>query len=156
MRWDRIIESKIRAAQAEGKFDNLRGRGQPLKLDDDPFENPEWALANDLLKQGGFLPDWLEQGRELQTALARAREAFERCHHWRARLLAGLDGRRDLEAEQQRRFAAAEWERAQDQFRHSVAEINQGVLSLNLKVPLERFQRRRVNVDEELRKFAGS
>lgn len=153
MRWDRIVESKIRAAQAEGKFNNLRGQGQPLRLDENPFENPEWEMANDLLKQGGFRPDWLEQDLELQKDFARARENLQRSYRWRNETLAGLGERRDLEAQQHWSYAAEEWARAQARFRASVAQINKGILSLNLKVPLERFQRRKVNAEEELERL---
>ncbi len=151
MDWDKLVESKIRAAQEEGKFDNLRGRGRPLKLDEDPFEDPAWEMANDLLKQGGFLPDWLEQGRDLHEQLQQARAALRRSRRWREEALAGLGGRTDLEAQQQRNYIAGEWSRAQAQFRAQIVKINQETLTYNLKVPLDRFQRRRVDVAAELK-----
>jgi phosphoglycolate phosphatase len=33
---DRVVEERIRQAQAEGRFDRIPGRGQPLRLADDP------------------------------------------------------------------------------------------------------------------------
>jgi DnaJ family protein C protein 28 len=153
MDWDKLVESKIRAAQEEGKFDNLRGRGQPLKLDEDPFEDPAWEMANDLLQQGGFLPDWLELGQTLQAQLEQARAALRRSRRWHSEALAALGERKDLAAQQQRNHLAAEWDRAQTQFRTSFARLNQEILTYNLKVPLDRFQRRRLDVEQELERL---
>ena len=50
----RSADEAIRKAMEEGKFDNLPGKGKPLKLDEDPFEDPEWRLANKMLKEGGY------------------------------------------------------------------------------------------------------
>lgn len=46
--FDRIVERLLEAAQAEGTFDNLPGRGRPLALDGDE-NDPDWA-AQRLLK----------------------------------------------------------------------------------------------------------
>ena len=40
------IEEQIRRAIQEGKFDDLPGKGKPLKLDENPFEESEWRMAN--------------------------------------------------------------------------------------------------------------
>jgi hypothetical protein len=33
--FDALVEERIKAAQQEGAFDNLPGKGKPLNLDDD-------------------------------------------------------------------------------------------------------------------------
>ena len=48
MDFGRLIEEQLRKAREEGKFDNLRGHGQPLDLSENPFEDPTWRLANDM------------------------------------------------------------------------------------------------------------
>ena len=53
MNFDRVIEEQLRKAREDGKFDNLRGHGQPLPNDDNPFEDPAWQMANDVLKKNG-------------------------------------------------------------------------------------------------------
>jgi hypothetical protein len=153
MNWDHIVEQKIRAAQAEGKFDNLRGQGRPLTLDEDPFEDPAWQLANDLLKEGGFRPDWLEEDVALREKLAQARAALARTRDWRAAELELLGARDDADAKRQRAWVAGEWERALARFRDSLAQVNAGIATLNLKVPHVRLQRMRLSVDDELRKL---
>ena len=42
MDFQRVIEEQLRKAREEGKFDHLRGHGQPLRLDENPFEDPTW------------------------------------------------------------------------------------------------------------------
>lgn len=156
MNWDRIIEEKIREAQAEGKFNNLPGAGRPLNLDDDPFEDPDWAAANRLLKNSGFRPDWLEEDVELRQKLTQARRLLKQTWQWRREQLGLLGERNDTEAILQRNYIEAEWTRAQARFREGLAEVNQGVASLNLKVPTDRLHRRIVDVDAELRKITAA
>ena len=75
------LDAVIRQAEAEGHFDNLPGQGKPL-----PPANPyealdEWALANHILKQSGFLPDWLQLRKEVEEerpAVVAALDAYRR------------------------------------------------------------------------------
>ncbi len=152
MNWDRIIEQKIREAREGGKFDNLRGQGRPLNLDDNPFEDPAWQAANHLLKENGFRPDWLEDDVALREKLAQARAALARSWDWRTGGLEALRGRA-AEATYQRQQIEDEWERAQTRFHESLTQINAGIASLNLKVPHTRFQRIKLVVEDELRKL---
>jgi len=85
-----VIEEIIRKAQEEGKFDNLRGKGRPLTWEENPFEDPAWQMANKILKDGGFRPDWLEDEVELREKVTRARAALARTRDWRASELAAL------------------------------------------------------------------
>jgi DnaJ family protein C protein 28 len=156
MNWDRIIEEKIREAQAEGKFKNLPGEGRPLNLDDDPFEDAEWWTANRLLKNSGFRPDWLEDDVELRAKLTQARRALRRTQAWRLEQLAALGERNDAEALLQRNYIEDEWARGQARFRAGIAEINKGIAALNLKVPSDRLHRRILDVEAELQKVLNA
>lgn len=51
MRWDAIIAGKIEAAKANGAFVDLPGSGQPLKIQRNPFIEPGYQLAFDLLQK---------------------------------------------------------------------------------------------------------
>lgn len=153
MNWSLIIEKKIRDAQAEGKFDNLQGQGRPLNLDENPFEDPAWRLANHLLKENGFRPDWLEDDVALREKLAQTRAALTRSRDWRASALEVISARDDAEAKQQRVWIAEVWDRAQARFCESLAQINAGIANLNLKAPHIRFQRLKLVVEDELRKI---
>jgi hypothetical protein len=61
-----IAERKISEAMARGEFDNLPGRGQPLRLEDDlPGVPAELRLAYKILKNAGFIPPEVELRREI-------------------------------------------------------------------------------------------
>jgi DnaJ family protein C protein 28 len=149
MNWDRLVEQKIRAAQDEGKFDNLPGQGHPLKLDENPFEDPAWRMAHHLLKENGFRPEWIEADVELRAQWEQARLALIRSHDWRAAQLADCAGRSDPAAIQRHVLVAQEWKRALARFREAAAAINKGLARLNLLVPSPRFQRRMLDADVE-------
>jgi DnaJ family protein C protein 28 len=150
MSFDRVIEEQIRRAQEEGKFDDLPGKGQPLKLDENPFEDPAWAMANQMLKNQGFRPEWLEADLALRQELEQARRDLRRTRDWRVAQLQALAGRPDASAAEPRQWVADEWSLAQTRFRARLQQINQSIFSLNLKVPSTRFQRLRLDVETEL------
>ena len=63
-----LIDARIRAAAADGAFENLPGAGKPLPQEDDP----ENALINRLMKESGAVPEFVSLSREL----AKLREAL--------------------------------------------------------------------------------
>src|SRR5438046_4744308 len=113
-----IADRKIQEAMEEGAFENLSGRGRPLPLDDDPFEDPSLRMAHRLLRNNGFAPAWIEEARDLELAIERARQDFARA----SASCFAEDRYRILEA-----------------FHGRIAEINRRILSHNLKTPSSRF-----------------
>jgi hypothetical protein len=83
------VEEQICRAMEEGQFDNLPGKGKPLHLEDNPFEDPEWRLAHHVLRSSGFTLPWIEARRELEAAILEARTALRRSWAWRQAALAG-------------------------------------------------------------------
>ena len=64
MSLEKVLEEQIRRAIDEGKFDNLKGAGKPLNLDD-YFATPEDIRAGyTLLKNNDFVPPEVELLRE--------------------------------------------------------------------------------------------
>jgi len=61
-----IIERKIKEAQEKGEFDNLPGKGEPLKLDDDSSVPEDLRLAYKILKNADCLPPELELKKEIR------------------------------------------------------------------------------------------
>lgn len=64
-----IAERKIREAMAEGAFDNLRGKGRPIDLEENPFEDPSLRMGHRLLRNNGFAPAWIEEAKDLERAI---------------------------------------------------------------------------------------
>ncbi len=80
------IEEQIREAIAAGKFSNLRGKGKPLPLEEDPYEDPDWRLAYHLLHENGYSLPWIETRREIEAELDACRQALRKA--WQRRVSA--------------------------------------------------------------------
>ncbi len=77
-KWENIAERKIREAMAEGAFDNLKGKGQPLDLEENPYEDPSLQMAHRLLRNNGFAPAWVEEAKDLERAIETAQQDLGR------------------------------------------------------------------------------
>ena len=65
----RGVEEIIQKAIREGAFDNLKGKGKPLNLNENPFVDKEWHLAYRLLEQQGFALPWMEKRNEIEQMI---------------------------------------------------------------------------------------
>jgi hypothetical protein len=63
----RLAENRILEAIEAGEFDNLEGRGQPLKFRDESHIPPELRLAYKILKNADCLPPELILRQEVVT-----------------------------------------------------------------------------------------
>ncbi len=65
MSLEKVLEEQIQRAISEGKFDNLKGAGKPLNLDD-YFNTPEdIRVGYALLKNNDFVPPEIELLKEI-------------------------------------------------------------------------------------------
>ena len=149
----RIVEEQLRKAREDGKFDHLRGHGQPLRLDENPFEDPAWQMANDMLKKNGFRPEWLEEDLAMRAELEDARQALVRSRNWRAAELQAVGDRREAQAIERRVMVENEWRLAQERFRARLSALNKAIFNYNLKVPSTRLQRLNLDIEAELQKL---
>lgn len=69
-----LIDARIRAAQADGAFDDLAGQGKPLAPEDDP----ENALINRLMRENGAVPEFVSLSRELERLREELAETGDR------------------------------------------------------------------------------
>lgn len=77
-----IAEERIKAAMERGEFENLRGRGKPLVLDDDSQIPPELRMAYKILKNSGHAPPEVEEQKEILSM----RRLLARCPDEKQRL----------------------------------------------------------------------
>ncbi|WP_408008680.1 DUF1992 domain-containing protein [Pseudalkalibacillus sp. A8] len=64
-----LIGDIIKRAEQEGAFDNLKGKGKPLKLDGDHSYNPD-RLLNKVMKDNNILPPWIQMDKEIERLKA--------------------------------------------------------------------------------------
>ena len=134
------IEDQIQRAQQNGQFDNLRGQGKPFThLDTDALEQ--------LIKEQGFRPHFVELEAEIRAKTEIARQAVRRTYEWvmQARGGGGVD----------RHYARDEWRKALHVFDQRLAEINKLIQTFNLELPeaLRHTQKFPLKRDEELQKM---
>ncbi len=140
------IEDHIRKAMEEGKFDDLPGKGKPIRWDENPFVGEDWQMAYRMLHEAGFALPWMETRKEIESQLEAARQSLQRAWDWRQSALAGGE---------RHEYVESEWQRALGVFREQIAEINHRIFDYNLEVPLPRFQRLTVDAEAEIRSLSS-
>jgi DnaJ family protein C protein 28 len=131
---EKLVEKKIREAMERGEFDNLPGKGEPIDLAEDPFEDPEMRTTHRLLRNAGFAPAWIEERKDIDAEFERARLVLKRA--W------SLFGSADNSEED------PNWQRNVTEFREIVVQLNQRIRNYNLKAPAPVFHRRQIDVEK--------
>lgn len=94
--FEAIVEERIKAAQKQGRFDNLEGKGKPLTFEESHVPN-DLRLAHKILKNSGFLPPEVEirkqitHVRELMDQTGQASADQTKLHKKLNYLMAKLD-----------------------------------------------------------------
>jgi DnaJ family protein C protein 28 len=132
-RLESLSEKRLREAIENGEFDDLPGKGEPLDLQENPFEDPDLRVVHRLLRNAGFAPAWIEERKDIDAELEAARTKLSRA--W---TLFGARANAPSEAE---------WERSLKEFSEQVVALNQRVRSYNLKAPAAVFHRQHINAD---------
>jgi hypothetical protein len=126
-----MSDEAIRKAMEEGAFEGLAGKGKPLKLEDNPFEDPSWRMAHHLLQANDFTLPWIDARNEIEADLDAARQRLGRAWHAARR-------------------APQAWQRAQQAFRQQVEALNRRIRDYNLAVPNEQLHRLPLNAEREI------
>lgn len=75
---ENLVEEQIRKSMERGEFNNLQGKGKPLKFEENPYENPELRLPFKILKDAGFAPYWIEMSKQIDAEIAACQMIFEK------------------------------------------------------------------------------
>ncbi|MCS7039702.1 MAG: DUF1992 domain-containing protein [Anaerolineae bacterium] len=141
--WDNWVEERIREAQQAGLFDNLPGAGQPLSWRRNPFAPSDQQLAFDLIQNAGYTLPWIEEGREIDDRIARARSRLQRDYAWYRRA-------RDRATAADLLAVEAVWQRRREAFSDEVIAINRAIDLYNLKAPSVQVHKLRLVLADEL------
>jgi DnaJ homolog subfamily C member 28 len=133
-RLESLTEKRLREAIENGEFDDLPGKGEPIDLKENPFEDPDLRVVHRLLRNAGFAPAWIEERKDIEAEFEAARTKLPRA--W---ALFGKGGKSPSDPE---------WERSLSEFREKVAELNQRTRIYNLKAPAAVFHRRHIDADK--------
>src|SRR6266576_672415 len=145
-----LIDKMIRESMERGEFDDLHGRGQPIDLSENPFEDPELRTVHRLLRNAGFAPAWMEERKDIAAEFERAWATLVR-----AKELFGhsgkLPGQQTELAGVRSLSESPQWQRAAKEFCEIVAELNQRIRIYNLKAPAAVFHRKTIDAESLIR-----
>jgi hypothetical protein len=141
--WESLVDKKIREAMERGEFDDLPGTGEPLDTSINPFEDPEMRLAHRILRNAGFAPSWIEERKDIEAEFEVARRELAR--------VATI--RKNARGTENERAALARWTQAVTLFRTEACELNRRIAAWNLKIPSAVFQKRTIDIEEEVRQL---
>eukprot|EP00092_Neocalanus_flemingeri_P009048 GFUD01009739.1.p1 GENE.GFUD01009739.1~~GFUD01009739.1.p1 ORF type:complete len:382 (-),score=119.37 GFUD01009739.1:173-1318(-) len=76
---DSLVEEKIQASMAGGKFDNLQGKGEPLpnQVDSNPYTDFTTHKMNQILVETGFGPEWVELQKDIRKKVQKVRDELK-------------------------------------------------------------------------------
>jgi DnaJ family protein C protein 28 len=133
-RLESLTEKKLREAIENGEFDDLPGKGEPIDLKENPFEDPDLRVVHRLLRNAGFAPAWIEERKDIDAEFEATRTTLSRA--W---ALFGEGGKAPSDPE---------WERIVGDVREKVAELNKRISIYNLKAPASVFHRKRIDLEK--------
>lgn len=143
--WQSLVEEQI----AKLDLNNLRNKGKPLNLNENPYLDPADAATHRLLRDAGFTLPWIDDSRKIDADLEKARRRLEQAH-------AEYLERRDAQICAGHQWVEGSWEAAQRDFHQEVERINQQIRDYNLKSPSAALHKFSVRVDEELARLGVS
>ena len=128
-----LVEQRIQEAMERGEFDNLPGKGKPLRLDDNPYLEPGQELAFGLLKRNGFAPEWIERDKEIRKEIDTVRHRLRQA--WQ---------------QQDNPAGEEKWKAAIARFETTLIKLNRKIDDFNLTVPVPSLQRSRLRLEKEV------
>lgn len=146
--WQDLITEQLDEAAANGAFENLPGKGQPLRLDQFPNEPDDMRMANKLLKDNNLTPTWIGDRKALLAEIELLRAEMKR--RWEL-TCAGVEA-----AGSERDALARSWRRCVTDWDARIGELNRRIVSLNVSLPIWRMELHRLRLDEELKRVGAS
>ncbi|MBI5032275.1 MAG: DUF1992 domain-containing protein [Chloroflexi bacterium] len=151
--WESSIEKQIREAMEHGEFDNLRGAGKPLDLGENPYAPEDWRLAFKVLKDAGFAPEWIEQGKEIRNELRALATLLDSQSRWQRERRGKLKILTPDKMIAEHEHLEASIEKTSGIYRQRATALNKTIDTFNLQVPDMMLQVPRLKIEEEIERF---
>lgn len=148
--WNDLISHRIEEAMRAGAFDNLRNKGKPLPQDNNPFVRQDQRLANDLLKNNGFAPQWITD----RTATLQLIENFRT--EFRSRAQGYSQAWHATSNPQIHEQLQAGWHRQLVSWQDEIGTLNKRINTVNLQQPIARLEIFKLILDDELKRVGMS
>ncbi|KAG4959587.1 hypothetical protein JHK87_036220 [Glycine soja] len=115
-----VVEQRIWHSMEEGQFENLPGKGKPLKLDTNPHADPAEDTLYRILSKNGCAPEWVELNKEIRSKISEWRKSLKKA--WATKCSGDH----------------SEWVESTEALKSQLREINDKVFRYNLIVPFGR------------------
>ncbi|NXO68858.1 DJC28 protein, partial [Phainopepla nitens] len=134
---ERLVEDLIQESMAKGDFDNLSGKGKPLrKFSASPHIDPMTHNLNRILIDNGYQPEWILLQKEIRETIERLRRSL-------------VASRRKL-GEPMTLPEQKQWGRVCEQLAEDIRKLNKRVDDFNLVVPILSRQMVHFSTDKEI------
>ncbi|KAJ8792352.1 hypothetical protein J1605_019908 [Eschrichtius robustus] len=131
---ERLVEDLIQESMAKGDFDNLSGKGKPLKkFSGCSYIDPMTHNLNRILIDNGYQPEWILMQKEIKDTIDQLREAI-------------LVSRKKL-GNPMTPTEQKQWNQVCEQFQENIKKLNKRINDFNLIVPL--LTRQKVHFDAQ-------
>jgi DnaJ family protein C protein 28 len=142
-RWKDMAEEVIEEAIRSGAFDDLPGRGKPLKLHNNPYA-PGTELAYQLLRDNQYTLPWISERASVLARIESLRD--ELSQSW-----TGYYGEyQALSDDSHRLTLAQEWQQLLVLWAELIVDLNQEIATLNLKQPAGQLEIMKLSLTAEL------
>lgn len=145
-----LVEEQIRKARERGDFDNLKGAGKPLKLDENPYEPVELRMAFKILKDNDFAPYWIELGKEIDAALEKLQQEIDYFKRYTELFWADQHDARVHQRYQSKK------KNFYDERKLDLEKIDKKILDYNLHCPTFRQGRRNLDIAKEIEQIIAT
>ncbi len=129
------VNKQIQEAMERGDFKDLPGKGKPQQRDDNPYIPPAVRMVNQMLKDNGFAPRWIELDKEIRAENEKAEKLIANIKGRRARLEAKLRAQ-PLKRDAIRSAFELERTRALETYTARLEQLNKKIQQGNLMMPL--------------------
>ena len=147
--WNDLIEDLIQEGQERGAFDNLRGKGKPLDLEQNPY-GAEWELAHKLMKENDVLPPWIAKRNGIIEQIEQFRTDLHRvwARHAQAYRLAQGEGHKSA--------LSLSWDDVCRGWEVELVGLNKQIAEFNLGRPSEGLEMVKLRLDRELERAGAA
>ncbi|XP_044522797.1 dnaJ homolog subfamily C member 28 [Gracilinanus agilis] len=131
---ERLVEDLIQESMAKGDFDNLSGKGKPLKkFSGCSYIDPMTHNLNRILIENGYQPEWILMQKEIKDTIKQLREDI-------------LTSRNKL-GHPMTPSELKQWTEVCEKFQENIKKLNKRINYFNLIVPI--LNRQKVHFDAE-------
>lgn len=146
------VEKQIQEAMERGDFKKLPGMRRRQKLEENPFVSSEARIVNQMLKDNGFAPNWIEVDKEIRAECEQSRKMLGNIKRRRRQLEAAIRAQ-PLKSDRVRRVFELERKRVLEAYISQLKGLNQKILRYNLTAPGRSRQKSMYNLDTTAAQF---